>query len=144
MIVADANLVLYLLVPGVRTEAAEAVYRRDAAWISPPLCLSEIRNVLLRYVRSGSFSLTTAETMMARAEELLVPHRLEAGSSAVLRRAHASGLSAYDAEYVALAEVLEVPLVTEDRAVLAAARPVTMTPAEFLAGNPPGAPADAE
>ena len=132
MIVADANLVLYLLVPGERTEAAEAVYQRDPAWAAPPLCLSEVRNVLLRYVRAGSFSLAAAEAMVERADQLLGPYRLEVGSAAVLRVAHAADLSAYDAEYLALAEALEVTLVTEDRAILAAAGPVAMTPAEFL------------
>jgi predicted nucleic acid-binding protein len=136
MIVADANLVLYLLVPGERTAAAEAVYQRDPAWAVPPLCLSEVRNVLLRYVRSGSFSLKAAEAMVDRAEEVLAPYRLEVDSSAVLRLAHAAGLSAYDAEYLALAELLEVPLVTEDRAIRAAAGPATMTPAEFLNSEP--------
>lgn len=135
MIVADANLVLYLLLPGERTDAAEAVYRKDPAWAAPPLCLSEVRNVLLRYVRAGSLPLATAVGLADRADRLLAPYRLEVESAAILRVAQATGLSAYDAEYVALAEGLAVPLVTEDRAIRAAARPATLTTAEFLASS---------
>ena len=133
MIVADANLVLYRLVPGEPTEAAEAVYQKDPAWAAPPLCLSEVRNVLLRYVRSGSLSLAAALGLVERADQLLAPYRLEVDSAAILRMAHAAGLSAYDAEYAALAEALEVPLVTEDRAIRAVRGPAIMTPTEFLA-----------
>lgn len=133
MIVADANLVLYLLIPGERTMTAEAVYQRDPAWAAPPLCLSEVRNVLLRYVRSGSIPLAAALAMVERADQLLAPYRLEVDSASILRVAHAGGLSAYDAEYVALAEALEVPLITEDREIRAVGGSATMTPAAFLA-----------
>ena len=102
-------------------------------WAAPPLCLSEVRNVLLRYVRSGSLSLAAALGLVERADQLLAPYRLEVDSAAILRMAHAAGLSAYDAEYAALAEALEVPLVTEDRAIRAVRGLAIMTPTEFLA-----------
>jgi predicted nucleic acid-binding protein len=44
------------------------------------------------------------------------------------------GLTAYDASYVALAEQLDFPLVTEDRAILEVARDVAIT----LRDGPPG------
>lgn len=132
MIVADANLVLYLLVPGARTAEAEAVYRQDPAWAVPPLCLSEVRSVLLRYVRSGGLSMADAERIVARAEGLLAQHQVGVDSVAVLQLGHQSGCSAYDCEYVALAKALAVPLVTADRALRVAFGPLTRAPAEFL------------
>lgn len=44
------------------------------------------------------------------------------------------GLTAYDACYVALAEQLDLPLVTEDRAILEVAADVAITPGDV----PPG------
>ena len=44
------------------------------------------------------------------------------------------GLTAYDASYVALAEQLDFPLVTEDRQILEVARDVAITPGDV----PPG------
>lgn len=135
MIVADANLVLYLLLPGARTEGAEAVYERDPAWVVPRLCLSEVRNVLARQVRARAVTLADAEVMMRRAEELVGSRQLEVDSATVLRIAASSGLSAYDAEYLALAEILGVPLITEDRALHAAAGLQAQSVATFLAGQ---------
>jgi len=132
MIVADANLVLYLLIPGARTAEAEAVYRRDPAWMVPPLCLSEVRNVVLRYVRAAALSLADAERVVARAEGLLTITPIAVNSATVLLLGHQSGCSAYDCEYVALAEELGVPLVTSDQALRHAFGPSTRTPEEFL------------
>ena len=94
MIVADANLVLYLLIPGARTAEAEAVYRRDPTWMVPPLCLSEVRNVVLRYVRSAALSLADAEHIVARAEDLLTQNQVGVTSATVLRLGYQSGCSA--------------------------------------------------
>ena len=134
MIVADANLVLYLLIPGTRTAEADAVYRYDPVWVVPPLCLSEVRNVVLRYLRSAALSLADAERIVARAEGLLTVNPTGVNSAAVLLLAHQSGCSAYDCEYVALAEELGVPLVTSDQALRLAFGSSTRTPAEFLGG----------
>jgi predicted nucleic acid-binding protein len=49
----------------------------------------------------------------------------------VLRTALASGLTAYDAEFVVLARALGVPLVTADRTVLAAAADVAVSLESF-------------
>ncbi|HEV8408250.1 MAG TPA: hypothetical protein VGQ34_09990, partial [Sphingomicrobium sp.] len=53
-------------------------------------------------------------------------------SRAVLEIAASSGLSAYDCEFVALAQSLAVPLVTQDRAVLKAFPDLAMTMEGFL------------
>jgi hypothetical protein len=57
---------------------------------------------------------------MAVVESVLAGHEHLVSSDAVLRLAATSRLSAYDCEFVALAQSLAVPLVTEDRAVLKA------------------------
>ena len=115
MIVVDTNIVVYLLVPGRLSRAAEAVFRRDSGWAAPLLWRSEFRNVLALYLRRGMLTLEEALSTMEKAELLLQSRTYEIKSREVLSLAAESGCSAYDCEFVALARDLSVPLVTSDR-----------------------------
>jgi predicted nucleic acid-binding protein len=115
VIVVDTNVIAYLFVPGDRTGAAEALRRRDAEWAAPLLWRSEFRNVLATLVRLGRVELPVAQAMQAQAERLLAPLEFAVDSETVLALAADSGCSAYDCEFVALAEYLDVPLVSADR-----------------------------
>lgn len=132
MIVADANLVAYLLLPGQRTAEAEAVYAQDPEWAVPVLCLSELRSVLLPYLRTGDLSLAEAVRTIARAEQLLEGRQADVESRRVLELAARSNCSSYDCEYVALAATLGVPLVTADGRVLKAFPKLAVSPGRFL------------
>lgn len=133
MIVTDANLLVYLYVrAGALTERAEAVYRRDGEWASPLLWRSEVRNALARMIRDGRITMDEACTVLANAETLLKNQEYLVASPDVLTLAIQSGCSAYDCEYVALAEALNVPLVTDDREVLRAFPARAMSPEQFL------------
>jgi predicted nucleic acid-binding protein len=57
---------------------------------------------------------------MAGAESAFAGREHHLPSDRVFAVTERSRLSAYDSEFVALAEILGVPLVTEDRAILAA------------------------
>ncbi|MCC5795124.1 MAG: type II toxin-antitoxin system VapC family toxin [Chromatiales bacterium] len=115
MIVVDTNVIAYLFVPGDRSSAAEALYRRDPEWAAPLLWRSEFRNVLATLVRLGRFELPTAQSIQEEAERLLAPLEFAVDSATVLELAAQSGCSAYDCEFVALAEYLDVPLLSADR-----------------------------
>lgn len=114
MIVADVNLVAYLYLPGRYSELAEALLLRDAEWAVPRLWRSEFRNVLGTYMRQDLLSLDAAIAINAKAESLLSPNEYDVAAMTVLRLARKSGCSAYDCEYVALAEHLDVRLVSAD------------------------------
>ena len=139
MIVADAMILAYALVevPG-RTEEVNRALEEDATWASPPLWRSELRNVLLKYVRATSgeipgsdLTLSDALGKMHLAEKLIAGRTVEVKTDDVLRVAGASGLSGYDAEYVALAEDLGVKLLTTDGPVLRAFPDVAVHPEDF-------------
>jgi predicted nucleic acid-binding protein len=132
VIVADANLVVYLFVAGPHTPMAEAVLRRDPRWAVPLLWRSETRNALIGLVRAGSLAFDDAVGIMVNAERLLAGAEYAVPSSQVLSLAHASGCSAYDCEYVVLAENTGVRLVTTDRAVLRAFPGRAISPRNFL------------
>ena len=131
MIVADTNLLIYLYVQGQRTEESEAVLRRDAVWTVPLLWRSEFLNALVGLIRAGALQLNDALAMSEEAERWLTGHEYSVLSAHVLTLAARSGCSAYDCEFVALAQDLEVPLVTSDRQILKAFPTMAVSPSAF-------------
>jgi predicted nucleic acid-binding protein len=118
VIVVDTNVIHYCWVRGQHTALAQAVRQRDPHWHAPVLWCSELRNVLTAYLRRSMLSRGQVAAILAGAalsgsEHLVADER-------VLDVVAGSRLTAYDAEFVALALVLEVPLVTADRAILKA------------------------
>lgn len=122
MIVVDTNIVVYHWLPGDKTVVARQVRARDHEWRVPKFWKSEFRNVLCGYLRRKHLPLAAVQEVRAAAEGSLFDREHDASGALVLDIAAATGLSAYDAEFVALAETLNVPLVTEDRQVLKAYR----------------------
>jgi predicted nucleic acid-binding protein len=131
VIIADTNLIVYLLVRGQYTEEAEAVYRKDPKWGAPRLWRYEFRNVLVLYLRRKLIGMEEAFETMEQAERLMGGQEFEVESSHVLRLASTSGCSAYDCEFVALAHDLGVPLVTSDSALIAKFKPTVVSMRAF-------------
>ena len=133
MIVADTNLLIYLYVQGQRTQESEAVLQQDAVWTAPLLWRSEFRNVLISLVRTDALQLEQALVIIDEAERWLTGHEYSVVSRQVLDLASRSGCSAYDCEFVALAQDLEVPLVTNNRQILKAFPTIAVSPSAFTA-----------
>ncbi len=131
MIVADTNLLVYFWVHGEWTSQAEAVLQRDAVWAAPVLWRSEFRNVLVQFVRRGALALDLAHDVVRRAEQMMARQEYTVPAHRVLTLAERSGCSAYDCEFVALAEDLGVPLVTSDVEVLRAFPARAVRPVAF-------------
>ncbi|HSA87879.1 MAG TPA: type II toxin-antitoxin system VapC family toxin [Nitrospira sp.] len=131
MIVADTNLLIYLYVQGERTAESEAVVRRDAAWTAPLLWRSEFRNALTGLVRKEALAIDQALSIVDEAERWLAGHEYSVASRQVLTLAAQSGCSAYDCEFVALAQDLRIPLVTTDRQILKAFPGLAISPDGF-------------
>ena len=120
MIVVDTNVIAYLLIEGDQTFTAERLRKSDPKWAAPILWRSEMRNLLMLYVRRKVTLFADAKTIMSMAEQQLLGREYEVTSNRVLELAHASDCTAYDCEFVALAEQLRVKLVTADKKLLAA------------------------
>jgi len=133
LIVADTNLIAYLLVTGPYTQEAEAVYEKDPEWVAPLFWRSEFRNVLVLSVRRELLSLQHAFDIMERAERMMKGREHQTASSGILRLASDSGCSAYDCEFVALALDLNVPLVTSDNAIIRKFKPTAVSMRAFCA-----------
>lgn len=120
MIAVDTNILAYLYLSGDHTAAAEALLQHDADWAAPLLWRSEFRNILAGCMRRGALTLEQAYAIQREAEDLLHDAEYEVDSFAVLELAQNSGCTAYDCEFVALAQQLNTRLITMDSQLLRA------------------------
>lgn len=120
MIVVDTNLLTAFCTPSNLAPIAEAVWEMDSDWHAPALWTSEFRNVIVQHVRRGFISGTASHPLMEKAR-LSIPlqNTHVPMDEKVLDFSLKSGCSAYDCEFVAVAESLNVPFVTWDKLVLA-------------------------
>ena len=132
MIVVDTNVFASLLIPGPHQAAVEAVRERDDDWRAPHLWQSEFRNVLTLCLRRQAMTLDVALETWTLAQEVMASGAIGVDGALVLTCAQRLHLTAYDAEFVVLAEALDVPLVTLDREILAACAPRALAPEAFL------------
>ena len=120
MIVADANIIVYRFIPSSRTDDVISLVNFDAEWAAPILWRSEVRNALSNHMRVGQINKQDAKTMMQLASACLLGGEHAVSDHAVFELVAKSRCSAYDCEYVALAEALGTILVTEDQKLMRA------------------------
>jgi predicted nucleic acid-binding protein len=118
VIVVDTNVIAYLWLPGDRTAAAERLLHADPEWNAPILWRSEFRNVLAGCLRRKDLDIETALQIVDGAESHLRGREFSVPSHQVLACVERSDCSAYDCEFVVLAEELDVMLVTSDEKLL--------------------------
>ena len=93
---------------------ATEVARKDPIWASPRLWRSEMRNLLALCVKRDVFSRRAAVLIMEEALTSMQDYEFDVASSGVLELVELSDCTAYDCEFVSLAERLNVPLVTSE------------------------------
>ncbi len=115
MIVPGANLIAYLVIEGPKTRLAKAVYARDPIWFMPSLWRSEFLSILATSVRTGRLEEDDAIQAWDTAVAIVGRSEREPAPLAVLSLAVVKGISAYDAQYIVLAQTIETRVVTADR-----------------------------
>lgn len=118
MIVVDTNIIGYLYLSSPRSAQAEKALLKDAMWAAPLLWRSELRNVLAQYIRKDLLAFEDAVRVMNEATRLMSGREYAVDSLSVLQLVRQSTCSAYDCEFVALAQALGVKLVTVDKQIL--------------------------
>jgi predicted nucleic acid-binding protein len=130
MIVPDATIVSAFLFPKDDFhEVAVAIRDQDPDWHCPELVSSEVRSVGLKHHGKGD----TLDSVIARCNLIAATvsvYRMH--SFSVLQVAVEGNLWVYDAEYVALARQLNVPLVTTDGPLAQRFPSVAVSPKEYL------------
>lgn len=132
MIVADTNVISYLLLPTDYSDKASLLFQIDPDWIAPELWRSEFRNVLTLYLRQNIITLTQALALQDEAESLMNDREYTIPSAAILNLVAGSTCSAYDCEFVALARQLAIKLVTQDKKLLREFPETAVSLDEFL------------
>lgn len=118
MIVVDTNVISYLLIKGDFTKHAQSAFLKDPNWVAPYLWRSEFRNVIAFYIRYKKMTLDHASNLIEEAENILIGKEYQVSSNRVLNLISKSKCSAYDCEFIALASLLDVPMITSDKKIL--------------------------
>lgn len=132
MIVVDTNVLSYLLIEGNRTEVCQNVLRKDPEWCVPFLWRSEFRNVLTKCMQHAGMTLEGAKSRMNEAEKLLGGSEYFVSSDVILSLTAIHPVSAYDAEFIALASKLDTKLVTTNKPLQKKFPDITVSPENFL------------
>ncbi len=136
MIVADTNLIAQLILSLDQTSQAQAIYRINSDWRMPRLWRHEFLNVLASYLRFDRVPIATLRTAWERAQRLFEDSDSDVDMLHVLQLAGERNISAYDAQYLALAQGLGATLITEDRKLLRAAPREAVSMKQYIAGRP--------
>ena len=118
MIVVDTNVIAYALIEGDKTALAQQVAQKDPDWRVPALWRYEFLNVLATATRAEIINAQQAERLWNTGRGLLLQAERDIDGATSLKLAIESGVSAYDAQYIALAHSLNTHCVTEDKRIL--------------------------
>jgi predicted nucleic acid-binding protein len=134
VIVVDTNLLVNAVLSGAHAEAVRRVARRDPAWVAPALWRIELLNVLAIAMRLRALALPRAVAAFDAAQELVVDAAVEPSATELLELTARGGVSAYDAEFLFVAERLDLVLVSADRKLARAFPERVRSIDEFAAG----------
>ncbi len=132
MIVADTNIISYLLLPTPYSDSVDKLYKLDSEWVAPTLWKSEFRNVLALYLRKKIITFEQALQLQETAESTMANNEFDVSSAQVLSLVAKSNCSSYDCEFVALAQHLNISLVTQDKKVLREFSSISISVSDFI------------
>ncbi len=138
MIVVDVNVVAYYFIEGQKTALAHEIMRTDPDWRLPSLWRHEYLNILATYARTGGATLAQARGLWRRALNLLAAREDPVDAEAALALAIEHPVSAYEGQYVALAQRLGISFITGDRRLLKAFPAIARTMESFVKPESPG------
>ena len=115
MIVVDANVVAFWAIQGELTGLARRLREAEPVWIVPSLCRHELANVIASYVKHGAMDVEDVRVVWQSIEAVLVGSEYDVDLSAAIAIAADKKFSAYDAQYLWLSQIKEVPLISQDK-----------------------------
>ncbi|NLI77079.1 MAG: type II toxin-antitoxin system VapC family toxin [Candidatus Riflebacteria bacterium] len=132
MIVVDTNIISYFWIPGECTDQVKELFHIDPNWISVPLWRVEMQNVLAKYFRAKMMPEERAIELMALAEHQMSGHEFAVSSKDVLDLLIKSKCTSYDCQFIALAEMNKIPLLTTDEPLIKAFPKIAIHPKRYV------------
>ena len=102
------------MIRGEHSEAVDRLYAADPDWIAPRLWLDEFLNVLATSERNGKLSAAESDAILSDVTELMADSSYDVPAYRILSTARLSSCTAYDSQYLALAQDLGLQLYTFD------------------------------
>ena len=132
MIVADTNIISYLLLPTSYSDSVDQLYKLDPEWVAPTLWKNEFRSVLALYLSKEIITFASALQLQETAESMMAGNEFDISSAQVLALVAKNNCSSYDCEFVALAQYLNIQLITQDKKVLREFSSVAISIVDFI------------
>ncbi len=132
MIVVDANILVYRMVVCQKTDEALRILEIDSDWKFPALWEYEFGNILAQMVNRNTMAPKDAAHILEMALDIFASGITKVDAFTALRLSVDHRLTFYDAQYLALAKSLGVPLVTEDKGLRKAGSGIAVNMEEFL------------
>jgi predicted nucleic acid-binding protein len=115
VIVVDASVVPYLFVEGELTEEVSSLYQLDSGWVTPPILNHEMLHILSGLGKSEGVEII--ERLWREIRSALGVNQQVPDPVRSLRLAVRHGIGGNEAQYLCLAESLDLPFVSEDPAL---------------------------
>ncbi len=132
MIVVDTNVISYLLLPNEKYgRLSETLFEQDKNWIAPSLWYYEFFSVLTVYFRQSIIDEDFFSLLLSKALDIIDTENI-VDLNKIIGIIKNSGLSAYDAQYVALANEKGLPLITQDRKILSEFPNIAVSLEDFI------------
>lgn len=132
MIVVDTNILAYTMFEGEKSPLTEQALQKDSDWVAPLLWKSEFLNVLALHLRKGNLTIENAKFVIELSNQYIKAD-FQVPPSNILDLIATSKCSAYDCEFVALAQELGIQLVTEDQQILEQFPEIAISLTDFIA-----------
>ena len=114
MIVVDTNVLAARTMQHEKSSLAGQVARHDPVWIAPPLWRYEFQNILAKNLWTQRMTMDAAVATWGQVMDAMTENEREPSPENVINLSGRHRITAYDANFIALAMDMGVLCVTED------------------------------
>lgn len=114
MIIVDSNVLAARNLTGTNSMVAEQVEQKDPVWIVPPLWRYEFQNILAKVTGARQITIKDAIFVWKKVSKQLTANEHEPNPEMVIYLSDRYKITAYDANFIAVAMEMDLMFVTED------------------------------
>jgi len=138
MIVVDSNIIAARNLTSSLTSEAKRVEEKDPVWIVPVLWRHEFQNILATAIKAKQIKPEQALDIWEKVSTVLIDNECEPSVSKVIGLVAKYEITAYDGQFIAIAQEMGIPCVTEDEELQEKFPGIAISMIEFV--NPESTP----